>query len=409
MNYEQTKELLKRNGQEQLLRFWDELDETGKEKLLRNIERLDFAVLENLKHPQNLSGEGSRLSPVKGLSVADIEANEQRFKTIGNEALRSGKIAGLLLAGGQGTRLGAEGPKGAFNMGVTRELSIFACQMNNILNDLRESGARPLLLVMTSEKNNEETQEFWKKNGYFGYDAEKVRFFVQDAAPCTDMNGKILPEEKDTPATSPNGNGGWFSSLKKSGLYEELKNGGAEWLNVYAVDNVLQRPFDPVFIGATLESGKACGAKCVRKNSPQEKVGVLCEKDGKAAVIEYYELTEETANARAADGSLEYSYGVILNYLFSLERLEETERETIPVHIVKKKIPYVNERGEKCEPQRENGLKFETLAVDLISFMGSVLPCEVRREKEFAPVKNATGADSVETARALLELNGVTL
>ena len=171
----------------------------------------------------------------------------------------------------------------------------------------------------------------------------------------------------------------------------------------------MQRPFDPVFIGATLESGKACGAKCVRKNSPQEKVGVLCEKDGKAAVIEYYELTEETANARAPDGSLEYSYGVILNYLFSLERLEETERETIPVHIVKKKIPYVNERGEKCEPQRENGLKFETLAVDLISFMGSVLPCEVRREKEFAPVKNATGADSVETARALLELNGVTL
>ena len=323
MNYEQTKELLKRNGQEQLLRFWDELDETGKEKLLRNIERLDFAVLENLKHPQNLSGEGSRLSPVKGLSVADIEANEQRFKTIGNEALKSGKIAGLLLAGGQGTRLGAEGPKGAFNMGVTRELSIFACQMNNILNDLRESGARPLLLVMTSEKNNEETQEFWKKNGYFGYDAEKVRFFVQDAAPCTDMNGKILQEEKDTPATSPNGNGGWFSSLKKSGLYEELKNGGAEWLNVYAVDNVLQRPFDPVFIGATLESGKACGAKCVRKNSPQEKVGVLCEKDGKAAVIEYYELTEETANARAADGSLEYSYGVSLNYLCSLERLED--------------------------------------------------------------------------------------
>ena len=379
MNYEQTKELLKRNGQEQLLRFWDELDETGKEKLLRNIERLDFAVLENLKHPQNLSGEGSRLSPVKGLSVADIEANEQRFKTIGNEALKSGKIAGLLLAGGQGTRLGAEGPKGAFNMGVTRELSIFACQMNNLLNDLRESGARPLLLVMTSEKNDEETQEFWKENGYFGYDAEKVRFFVQDAAPCTDMNGKILQEEKDTPATSPNGNGGWFSSLKKSGLYEELKNGGAEWLNVYAVDNVLQRPFDPVFIGATLESGKACGAKCVRKNSPQEKVGVLCEKDGKAAVIEYYELTEET------------------------------EREKIPVHIVKKKIPYVNERGEKCEPQRENGLKFETLAVDLISFMGSVLPCEVRREKEFAPVKNATGADSVETARALLELNGVTL
>ena len=201
MNYEQTKELLKRNGQEQLLRFWDELDETGKEKLLRNIERLDFSVLENLKHPQNLSGEGSRLSPVKGLSVGDLFA-ERRFKTIGNEALKSGKIAGLLLAGGQGTRLGAEGPKGAFNMGVTRELSIFACQMNNILNDLRESGARPLLLVMTSEKNDEETQEFWKKNGYFGYDAEKVRFFVQDAAPCATVLGENFKHKHLFPAAA---------------------------------------------------------------------------------------------------------------------------------------------------------------------------------------------------------------
>ena len=409
MTYEQAKKLLIENGQEQLLAYWGELDEAGRARLLRGIEKLDFSVLDTLKHPQNLSGKGSRLAPVKGLTAAEIEARESEYKKIGDAALKNGEIAGLLLAGGQGTRLGADGPKGAYNMGVTRFLSIFACQMNNVLNDLRSSGARPLLFVMTSEKNDGETRAFWAENDYFGYPADRVKFFVQNAAPCVDENGKILLEEKDTPATSPNGNGGWFASLKKSGLYDSMKAENVTWLNVYAVDNVLQRPFDPVFIGATIASGKACGAKCVRKCDPREKVGVLCEKDGKAAVIEYYELTEETANARAADGTLEYSFGVILNYLFSVQRLEETEKEKIPVHIVKKKIPYIGGAGEKCEPEKENGYKFETLAVDLISFMGSVLPYEVRREKEFAPVKNAAGADSVETARALLEKNGVKL
>ncbi len=409
MTYEQAKKVLRENGQEQLLAFWGELDEAGRARLLQGVGKLDFSVLENFKHPQNLSGTGSRIAPVNGLTADEIDLRTEEFKKIGDEALKNGEVAGLLLAGGQGTRLGADGPKGAYNMGVTRDLSIFACQMNNILNDLRSSGARPLLFVMTSEKNDGETRKFWAANDYFGYPAERVKFFVQNAAPCVDENGKILLEEKDTPATSPNGNGGWFASLKKSGLYEILKREGARWLNVYAVDNVLQRPFDPVFIGATIESGKACGAKCVRKCDPREKVGVLCEKDGKISVIEYYELTEEMANARAADGALEYSYGVILNYLFSLKRLEETEKEKIPVHIVKKKIPYINGAGEKREPEKENGYKFETLAVDLISFMDSALPYEVRREKEFAPVKNATGTDSVETARALLEKNGVKL
>ncbi len=409
MTVEQAKKLLSENGQAQLLAYWNDLDEAGRARLLCNIEKLDFSVLENLKHPQNLSGKGSRLAPVKGLTSAEIEARKSEYRKIGDEALKNGEIAGLLLAGGQGTRLGADGPKGAYNMGVTRFLPIFACQMRNILSDLRSSGARPLLFVMTSEKNDGETRAFWEKNNYFGYPEKRVKFFVQSAAPCVDENGKILLEEKDTPATSPNGNGGWFVSLKKSGLYDDMKAENVKWLNVYAVDNVLQRPFDPVFIGATIASKKACGAKCVRKCDPHEKVGVLCEKDGKAAVIEYYELTEETASARAEDGTLAYSYGVILNYLFSVQRLEETEKEKIPVHIVKKTIPYISGVGEKCEPEQENGYKFETLAVDLISFMGSVLPYEVRREKEFAPVKNAAGADSVETARALLEKNGVLL
>ena len=175
------------------------------------------------------------------------------------------------------------------------------------------------------------------------------------------------------------------------------------------MDNVLQRIADPVFIGATLLSGVNCGAKAVAKAYPEERVGVLCEEDGCPAIIEYYELSEEMANRRAKNGVLSYRYGVILNYLFRLSKLEETADRRIPVHIVKKKIEYVDERGEIKKPERENGLKFETLAVDLIRPMESVLPFEVEREKEFAPIKNRTGMDSVETARELLKKNGVEL
>ena len=409
MTEKQAEALVNKYGQQQLLAYYDELDGAGKKRLCAAIERLDFSVLENLNRARGGSGEGETVAPLTGITAQEAERRAEEYAKEGNAALKAGKVAGILLAGGQGTRLGAEGPKGAFNIGVTRPLSIFQCQMQNVLGELKQSGARPYLFIMTGEKNDAETRRFWKENDYFSYPEEKIRFFVQNAAPCVDFNGKILLEEKDAPATSPNGNGGWFASLKSAGLYAELKRSGVEWLNVYAVDNVLQRPFDPVFIGATIKSGVNCGAKAVKKRDPEEKVGVLCLKNGKPAVTEYYELSKEAANARGKDGELLYSYGVILNYLFSLKRLEETENEKMPVHVVKKKIPCLNKNGVKTVPETENGFKFETLAVDLIEMMGSVLPYEVRREKEFAPVKNAAGTDSVETARAALRALGVTL
>jgi UDP-N-acetylglucosamine/UDP-N-acetylgalactosamine diphosphorylase len=188
-----------------------------------------------------------------------------------------------------------------------------------------------------------------------------------------------------------------------------LKARGVEWLNIYAVDNVLQRIADPVFVGATILSGVNCGAKVVCKNAPNERVGVLCKDGDLPDIIEYYELTDEMANQRDENGELTYRYGVILNYLFRISKLEEMAGEKISVHIVEKKIECVDENGNTYKPEKENGKKFETLAVDLIKPMGSVLPFEVVREKEFAPIKNKTGIDSVESARELLKLNGVEL
>ena len=409
MTYEQAQKLLKEKDQTQLLRFYHELDDAGKQRLLAGIGKIDWSFEEDLKHPEDLSGKGRDIRPIEGMERKEIECRMAEFKAAGIRAIKEGKVAAVLLAGGQGTRLGVEGPKGAYDIGVTRHLSIFEQQMRNLLDVIGECGAYVPLYIMTSEKNRDETETFWKSHDYFGYPETEVKFFIPDMAPAVDFNGKIYLESKDMPALSPNGNGGWFSSLRRAGLCSELHKRGIEWINIYAVDNVLQRIADPVFVGATILSGVNCGAKVVLKASPEERVGVLCLEDSSPAIIEYYELTKEMAEQRAENGSLSYRYGVILNYLFRLSKLEETADRHIPVHIVRKKIEYVDEKGNVCKPETENGKKFETLAVDLIKPMESVLPFVVEREKEFAPIKNKTGTDSVETARELLKKNGVNL
>ncbi len=409
MNYEQIKALLEEKEQTQLLKYYDELDETGKQKLLTAIAEINWSFENDLKNPVDMSGKDRDIRPISGLRLADIEKNKAEYKKVGVQAIQQGKVAAVLLAGGMGTRLGVDGPKGAYDIGLTKPLYIFEQQMKNLLEVVKECGVIVPLYIMTSDKNHEQTTSFWKEHDYFGYPETEVKFFKQDMAPAVDYNGKIYLERKDTPALSPNGNGGWFASLKRAGFCEDLKEKGVEWLNIYAVDNVLQRIADPVFVGATIASGVNCGAKVITKNNPYEKVGVLCLDGEQPDIIEYYELTDEMANEKDADGNLAYGFGAIMNYLFRLSKLEEIVDKRIPVHIVEKKIECVGEDGVARKPEKENGKKFETLAVDLIKPMGSVLPFEVVREKEFAPIKNKTGVDSVESARELLKQNGVQL
>ena len=409
MDYQSAKSLLEEKGQLQLLKYYDELDEVGKKNLLTAIENINWDFEEALKNPVDMSGKDRDIHPIAGLRQAEIQRRKAEFKTVGVEAVKSGKVAAVLLAGGMGTRLGVDGPKGAYDIGITKPLYIFEQQMKNLMEVTEKCGVTVPLYIMTSDKNHAQTTEFWKEHGYFGYPEKDVQFFKQDMAPAVDYDGKIILERKDTPALSPNGNGGWFASLKRAGLCEDLHRRGVEWLNIYAVDNVLQRIADPVFVGATIVSKVNCGAKVICKTEPYEKVGVLCMDGEQPDIIEYYELTDEMANQRDENGDLAYCYGAIMNYLFRLETLEEIVDKKIPVHIVEKKIECLCDDGVTRKPEKENGKKFETLAVDLIKPMGSVLPFEVVREKEFAPIKNKTGVDSVESARELLKGNGVIL
>ncbi len=409
ITYEEAKKLLSDCGQEHLLRYYDELSDAEKESLLAQIEGIDLSLLDTLRDDRDTASKRGRLEPLGAVTIADISANSADYRRTGLDAIRAGKVAAVLLAGGQGTRLGFDKPKGMFNVGVTRELYIFECLINNLMKVVEEAGAWIHLCIMTSEKNSEDTMSFLRGKAYFGYKPEYVHFFVQDMAPSVDFSGRIYMESRSRISSSPNGNGGWFSSLVRSGLMDELKGFGVEWLNVFAVDNVLQKIADPLFVGAVIQSGAQSGSKVVAKAAPEERVGVLCLEDGVPSIVEYYEMTEDMISLRTADGELAYKYGVILNYLFNIAKLEEINKTRMPVHIVDKKIPYMDENGEFIKPDKPNGYKFETLILDMIHMHDSCIPYEVVRDREFAPIKNPDGVDSVVSARKLLEENGVEL
>ena len=403
-------DLLKQYGQEHLLRYYNELSEAEKEDLAAQIENIDFSLLDALKEKDKNKVEEAaegEIAPLGAVEIPEIAEKKEYFSKIGIKAIQEGKVAALLLGGGMGTRLGFDGPKGTYNLGETRDFYIFQAQIQNMLDVCMEAGCHFPLIIMTSDKNDEETRRFLKEHKYFGYPEEKIRFFRQDMAPSCDFNGKIYLEEKGKISLSPNGNGGWFLSLMKAGLDRELKEMGVEWINVFSMDNVLQRICDPVFVGATLDAKVNCGAKVVSKAYPGEKVGVLCIKDNLPTIVEYYEMGDELAAETDENGNLKYRFGVILNYLFKMDRMYEIVNGKMPLHIVEKKIPYIDENGVPQKPEKENGYKFEYLATDTVRDMLTCLPFEVDREKEFAPIKNKEGKDSVESARALLKKNGV--
>ena len=373
-------------------------------RLEEQLNHMDWSYLDMLDQREVKRGQ---FAPLGAMELPEIASKKEEFKATGLDAIKNCKVGAILLAGGQGTRLGFDKAKGMYNIGVNKELYIFEQLIRNLQKVTDEAGAYVPFYVMTSDKNDADTRAFFAEHNYFGYNSDFVKFFVQEMVPAVDFDGNVLIEAEDSLAMSPNGNGGWFSSLLKAGLGEDLKEKGVEWLNVFAVDNVLQQIADPVFVGATIQSGCVSGAKVVRKCDPYERVGALCLEDGKPSIIEYYELTPEMAEATNEAGSLLYGFGVILNYLFSVEKLIEIAEKQLPLHIVEKKVPYIDENGVFVKPETPNAYKFETLILDMVYMMDNCLSFEVEREKEFAPVKNATGVDSVESARELLQKNGI--
>lgn len=405
MNYNEAMEKLKKYGQEHVLKYYAELPEEQRNTLIEQIDRTDFTVIGQAAE----TGKRGTIAPIKAMTIPEIDMGRERFERIGMEAVKAGKLGAVLLAGGMGTRLGSDAPKGMYDIGISKPVYIFQRLIENLMKVVEKAGNYIQLFVMTSEKNHDATVGFFKEHDYFGYDKDYIAFFKQDMAPAADFDGKVYMEAKDSIATSPNGNGGWFLSMKKSGLLELVEKRGIEWLNVFAVDNVLQSIADPVFAGAVLEGGYSVGSKVIRKVNPQEKVGVMCTEDGRPSIVEYIELTEDMLTQRDENGEYAYNFGVILNYLFKVDKLVNLLERKLPYHKSAKKIPYINEAGELVKPEEPNGYKYEQFILDMIQMLDSCLPFEVVRGKEFAPIKNKTGVDSVESARELLRKNGIEL
>ena len=408
MNIEEAKEKLQKYGQEHVLKYYSELSDSEKQELLAQVEDTDFAVLANCKNLGHADKRGE-FAPLAALQVSEIEKRKDEFTKLGVETIKAGKVAAVLLAGGMGTRLGSDNPKGMYDIGIHKHVYIFQRLIENMLDVVREAGCFFHLYVMTSEKNDAKTRAFFEEHNYFGYDPAYIAFFCQDNAPTTDFDGKVLMESKGRISTSPNGNGGWMKSLERAGLLQEMHREGIEWLNTFSVDNVLQKICDPVFVGATILSGRDSGSKVVRKANPEESIGVICSEDGKTAVVEYSELSEEMRYAKDESGDYAYYYGVILNYLFSLSAAEKVMNEEMTNHIARKKIACIDGEGNAVRPEVPNGCKFELFIFDLLKGMNGCLPFEVVRNREFAPVKNKEGADSVQTARELCRENGIEL
>ena len=272
-----TSEMLNMLRQEHIVKHMQTLTEPEQYAMVRQIESLDLSVL----NAQENEEKRGTFAPLFATTLAEIEQNHERYTQIGLQAIRNGKVGAVLLAGGQGSRLGFDHPKGMFRIGIDRELYIFECLINNLLDVVKQADAWIPLFIMTSVENNKETQAFFEQHNYFGYSPDNVFFFVQEQLPTVDTNGKLMLADNGVIKTAPNGNGGWYASMAKTGMLRIVQNAQIEWLNVFAVDNVLQRIADPCFIGAVIESGKVSGAKVVAKADPEERVGVLCLEDGR--------------------------------------------------------------------------------------------------------------------------------
>ena len=405
-------EVMKKYGQEQAMNIVLGLNEKDKARILKQCDFLDFSFLKALDKKDLARG---KIEPIRTMKLAEIEVNRRKYMDKGIEALKAGKIGALVLAGGMGTRLGSDHAKGMFDIGMTRPVYIFQRMFETMLEVVNTTGTWIPLFIMTSLFNDREIKIFIAEHKCFGYNPEYIKFFVQDMSPCVDADGNIFFSKPDELAMSPNGNGGFYSSMMNAGLDKYCKDMGIEYINVFAVDNVLQKIADPLFIGATIDSGCATGAKVVKKADPGEKVGSICLEDGMPSVVEYYDMTDELMQEKDADGEPAYEYGVILNYLFRLKEMDGIVRNEMPVHVVKKKVPYLAKSEESetgyvtVKPEEPNAFKFETLTLDFVRMMGSCLPFEVVRENEFAPIKNAMGVDSVESARKMLLAAGYEL
>ncbi len=409
MNSNQLRPVLEKIDQQQVLRFAGELDDSGRQKLSGQVESLQLDQIPELvtthvtsKPPIPLPKE---IGPVKLYPRRPRPDQQQLYRDAqrrGEELLRQGKIAGFLVAGGQGTRLGYEGPKGEYPITPIKNKPLFQVFAEQLLAYSREFGRSIPWYIMTSDVNDAATRGFFKQNNFFGYDAADVFFFEQGMMPAFSMDGKMLLAAKDSLALSPDGHGGSLRALDRSGALADMRKRGIEHISYFQVDNPLVHCVDPLFLGLHEITGSEMSSKTIPKAGPLEKVGNFCVGDGVLQVIEYSDLPEALANQRNADGSLTFNAGSIAIHALRVDFVERLNRGgslTLPWHRAEKKVPYVDDKGIEIKPDKPNAIKLEQFVFDAIPLAKNAIVYETERAEEFSPVKNADGNDSPATCK----------
>ncbi|MCE5339946.1 MAG: UDPGP type 1 family protein [Planctomycetaceae bacterium] len=415
--YKKALDVLTKHNQQHLLKFWNELDDGGKEKLLSQIEQIDFESLDS-KIDEYVKNSAPTKLPAK-IEPAPVytaqpktPAEKEKFakaKKLGAELMSKGKVAAFVVAGGQGTRLGFDGPKGDFRVSPIKNKSLFQIFAESIKAAGKKYNFLPKWYIMTSPLNHEPTRKIFKDNNFFGLGEQGVYFFQQGTEVNYSMDGQILLADKGVIAESPDGHGGSLKAIYKSRAAADMKKNGIEYISYFQVDNPLINIFDPLFVGLHAMDEAEMSSKYLTKCGPLEKVGNFCLADGKVTVIEYSDLPDELAYKKNPDGSLVFSLGSIAIHIISRTFIERLNAKgfALPYHRAVKKIPYIDvQTGKKVEPAKPNGIKLETFVFDALPLAQESIILETIRSEEFAPVKNAEGADSPAVTKQMITERG---
>jgi len=400
MTFETARDLLAANDQSHVLRFWSELSETDRTALLEQIASLDFPSIARMKlllkeTASAASGEEFPPAPVETPTSAEFAVAGK----VGSDLIRAGRTGVLVVAGGQGSRLGFEGPKGAYPIGPVTGRSLFYFHTRKIAALAKEYGVRIPFYIMTSDTNDAATRAHFAENDYFGLAKEDVFFFVQGMWPALTAEGKIILDTPSHIFMSPDGHGGTLSALAASGAIADMERRGVTMLYFFQVDNPMVEICDPVFMGLHELRKADISVKVCAKRAPSEGLGIVVKRGDRFAMVEYSELTDEQKNRRRPDGSLYYNYGSVAIHVFSREFLKKEALGNMPLHVAVKKIPFCDEHGKTVKPEKNNGYKFEKFIFDVLPDAGRVLNLAFDRTEEFSPLKNASGDDSPESVR----------